>query len=169
MLKLIQTSFLNRSVFIYFSMGTYFLRMVIKLKSIIFLFANIINELHDMLIYIFESFGIYLSDKQLHFWVMGFAGLFSFIFVDFVFKQLSKISISIISFISTFFFLIILNLNIEIQQHITGRGNMDSGDILFGMYGFLAFFMVFLLFKTVFIFVKNKFSDAKKKEAENEL
>lgn len=110
-------------------------------------FARIINEFHDMIIMLFNLLGFNFTDKELHFWVIGIAGILLFLFVDKIFKWISKWSITAISFIYTITFLIIMVLAIEIQQKITGRGNMEFDDALASILGFLAFFGAYLIIR----------------------
>lgn len=109
--------------------------------------VGIINELHDKIIVLLDLLGLNFTDKELHFWVFGIAGIILFVFVDKIFKWISKWSITAISFIYTITFLIIMVLAIEIQQKITGRGNMEFNDALASILGFLAFFGVYVVMK----------------------
>ncbi len=123
------------------------------MESIIKIIASIINELHDKLIILFKLFGLHFTDKELHFWVFGISGILFFIFIDIIFKWISKWSITAISFIYTITFLIIMVLAIEIQQKITGRGNMEFNDALASILGFLAFFGAYLIIKGLALLV----------------
>lgn len=107
--------------------------------EIIKLLAYLANEVHDILDKILEVIGLDLSDKTLHFIFFGFLGVVMFLVVNIVFRWISKWSIELISFIYTFTFLAVLALSIEIQQKITGRGNMEFNDIVAGLLGFVTF------------------------------
>ena len=107
--------------------------------------AGIINNIHDFVVYILSAMGIDLTDKGLHFWTIGVIGIVPFLVVDNVFRRLSKWSVSAISFIFTFLFLTVLVFGLEIEQKITGRGNMEFSDIVSGLWGFIALFMVYLI------------------------
>lgn len=119
------------------------------MENIIKVIANIINELHDKLIILFKLLGLRFTDKELHFWVFGISGILLFIFIDIMFKWISKWSITAISFIYTITCLIILVLAIEIQQKITGRGNMEFNDALASILGFLSFFGVYVIIRAL--------------------
>lgn len=105
----------------------------------------ITNELHDLLIDVFPGFGMNSNDKELHFVVIGIIGMFIYLFVDNIFKIMSKYSISISSFIYTFTVLIVIVFAIEIMQKYTQRGNMEFADIVAGLWGFLAFYFVYIV------------------------
>ncbi|WP_112181030.1 hypothetical protein [Paraliobacillus zengyii] len=115
------------------------------MREIITWLAEIVNTGHDILIVLFRELGFSLTDKQLHFWIIGFIGIFAYFFVYFFFKLLAafKWSTSIFSFVYTFTLMIVLVFAIEIQQAITNRGNMEFADAVIGLWGFLVFFFVY--------------------------
>ncbi|SFH39374.1 hypothetical protein SAMN05660649_05041 [Desulfotomaculum arcticum] len=106
--------------------------------------ANFVNNLHDLVIQITSVFNLDLTDKKLHFWLIGLIGLLVFLVSDMLFKFISKWSITIISFIYTFTVLIVLVFGLEIEQKITGRGSMEFSDIVSGLWGFIVLFSVYL-------------------------
>ncbi len=132
--------------------------------EIIKLIANIVNELHDQLVILFGLMGFNLTDKELHFWIIGIFGIVFFFFVDILFKWIAKWSITALSFIYTTTLLVIMVLAIEIQQKITGRGNMELNDAIVSILGFLAAFGVYLAIKGVIyisVLTYNKIMDKK--------
>ncbi len=136
----------------------YFRRFPVK--EIIIKLAEFVNDIHDVL---FDLFGLHMTDKQLHFWVIGIIGMITFFIVYFFFKIIEKMkwSTTILSFVYTFTMMIVLVFAIELQQAITNRGNMEFADAVMGLWGFLVFFLIYaaiailiyLLFK---IFNKKK-------------
>lgn len=126
--------------------------MRILLKSL----AGLVNYLHDLVLVVSKTLGLGLSDKDLHFWVIGALGLFIFILSDFIFRFLARWSISAISFIFTLTFLIVFVFAVEIEQAITGRGNMEFTDITMGLYGFLVFAAIYLVLKTLIRILQRK-------------
>jgi len=126
--------------------------MRILLKSL----AGLVNYLHDLILVVSKTLGLGLSDKDLHFWVIGALGLFIFILSDFIFRLLARWSISAISFIFTLTFLIVFVFAVEIEQAITGRGNMEFTDITMGLYGFLVFAAIYLVLKTLIRILQRK-------------
>jgi hypothetical protein len=109
------------------------------------LLAGMVNNIHDTLILIFKGFGLSLSDKDMHFWVIGVIGIIIFFLTDGLFRFLAKWNISAVSFIYTFTVLIVLVFSVEIQQKITGRGNMELSDATIGLKGFLVFFGIYVV------------------------
>lgn len=115
------------------------------MKEIILLLADIVNWFHDVLIIVFIKLGFQLTDKDLHFWLIGILGLVTFFAVYGSFKFLEKMrwNITILSFIYTFTVMVVFVFAIEIQQAITNRGNMEFADAAIGLWGFLVFFFVY--------------------------
>jgi hypothetical protein len=128
------------------------------MKEGIKLLAETVNQLHDVLIKISNDvLGMNLTDKDLHFWIMGFIGIAAFFFIFAVTKWLSKLpfGITMIAFLYTLTFMFVLVFAIEIQQAITNRGNMEFADAVIGMWGFLVLFLVYA--GIVLLFIGGKF------------
>lgn len=126
-----------------------------NMEGLIVLIVAIVNELHDLLIEVVYRFGITASDKDLHFWIIGLLGMFGFIIVQLLFKLLSKWSITAISFIYTLTVLLVVVFAIEIQQKITGRGNMEFQDAVVGLQGFIVLFIIYLIIRGIVFGVKH--------------
>lgn len=130
--------------------------------EILKLAASFINDLHDKILDIVDIAGYSLNDKQLHFIFMALIGIIIFAFTQLIFKQLAKYSITAISFIYTLTVMIVIVFAIEIQQKLTNRGNMEFADIVYGLYGFIYIFLVYLLIKLIVLAIKkayNKYSN----------
>jgi hypothetical protein len=119
------------------------------------LIVAIVNELHDIVIGIMYGMGFSVTDKDLHFWVIGLMGMGGFVVVQFLFRLLSKWSITAISFIYTITVLLVIVFAIEIQQKITGRGNMEFADAVVGLQGFVVLFLVYLAIRLLVKGVKS--------------
>ena len=120
------------------------------MQKALMVLAYLMNYLHDVIIAITGRMGFHLSDKDLHFWLVGCLGLIFFILADKTFKWAAKWNISVISFIYTFTVLVVLVFALEIEQGITGRGNMELKDILVGLWGFIFIFSVYLFIRIIF-------------------
>lgn len=119
------------------------------MKELILVLAAIVNEVHDVLN---QLFGMSMTDKALHFWVMGIIGILLFLAVYLVIKIIEKMKFSatILSFVFTFTVMTVLVFAIEIQQAITNRGNMEFADAAMGLWGFVVFFAIYALVMGVF-------------------
>jgi hypothetical protein len=131
------------------------------MKDAIELIVEIVNIFHDIIMELTKALGLELTDKDLHFWVIGIIGIFTFGLTHIFIKFISKWSITAISFFYTFTILIVFVFAIEIQQKITGRGNMEFADAMVGLYGFILFFLVFLVIKFIFNIIAGKLSNRK--------
>lgn len=105
--------------------------------------TGIINYFHDALISLTKLMGLKFNDKQLHFLVIGIIGIVLFLLVHKLFKFIVQYSLKAISFIYTFTVLVVFVFAIEIEQKITGRGNMEFQDIVEGLWGFLVAFAIY--------------------------
>jgi hypothetical protein len=134
------------------------------MKDFVLLLAEIINTLHDLIFAITERAGWNLTDKDLHLWVFGIVGILAFLVVNIVFKYLAQYSITAISFIYTFTILLVIVFAIEIQQKITGRGNMEFHDAVISLWGFILFFAGYLAIKGIFYLTKRLINKYSKRE-----
>jgi hypothetical protein len=135
-----------------------------RLKETIQLLADIVNNLHDFIqIFVNNSLNLNLTDKDLHFWIMGIIGIVVFLFVLIISKIIMEMpfGVIILSFLYTLTFMIVLVFAIEIQQALTNRGHMEFQDAVVGLWGFFVFFLLFVAVLAVFLLLKkllNKFS-----------
>lgn len=105
--------------------------------------ADLVNNLHDIILAVSRMLRLNMTDKELHFWLIGSIGILLFLISDYIFRRVARWSISILSFIYTFTVLIVVVLGLEIEQKITGRGNMEFTDVIAGVWGFLVMFGVY--------------------------
>lgn len=126
------------------------------MKNIILTLAHIVNNIHDIIVRIV---GDSMTDKQLHFWVMGFIGIFLFSIVYVLFKLIAhfKWSVGVLSFLYTGTIMLVLVFAIELQQALTNRGNMEFQDAVVGMWGFLVFFGILMIIVAIFFRIKKLF------------
>ena len=111
------------------------------------LLIAIINRIHDLIVDSAHGLGLRLTDKQLHFWLLGAIGIIIFIVCDALFKRLAKWSVSAITFIYTFTIMVVLVLAIEIGQKVTQAGNMEFEDVVAGLSGFIVFSLLYILIR----------------------
>ncbi len=130
------------------------------MKEIIIALAEIVNNIHDLLV---DMFGLHMSDKELHFWVIGIIGMVTFFVVYFFFKIIEKMkwSTAIISFIYTFTVMVVLVFAIELQQAITNRGNMEFADAVMGLWGFIVLFLIYAVLAVLIYFIFQAFNRKK--------
>ncbi|MFG6147927.1 hypothetical protein [Halobacillus sp. B23F22_1] len=124
------------------------------MKEVILLLAEVVNLFHEVIWKISNELGLNLSDKELHFWVIGILGVVGLIFVDLLFHSLSKWSITAISFLFTFAMVLVFVFAVEIQQRITGAGNMEFADAAYSVLGFFAFCIIYLIIKGFYKWIR---------------
>lgn len=117
------------------------------MKETIILLAEGLDFLHDVLLNLSKAWGLNLTDKELHFWIIGLVGIVSFLVVDVFFRMLARWSMTVLSFIYTFTVVLVFVFALEIQQGITGSGNMELDDAVMGIVGFFAFMGVYIAFR----------------------
>ena len=124
------------------------------LKELLYLIMEYISKAHDWLLQLNNQFEFALSDKELHFLVIGIIGMLIFFFVNPIFTALARRGKQgVISWIYTFTVIIVLTFAIEIGQHITGTGNMEFADIVFGIVGFLFLHLIYSAFAWIIRFI----------------
>lgn len=119
--------------------------------------ADFVNNIHDILIILSNDLlGLNLTDKDLHFWIMGMIGIITFFIVYGISKWISTLPFAIVflSFLYTLTFMFVLVFAIEIQQALTSRGNMEFLDAIIGLWGFIVFFMVYIFIALLFILIR---------------
>lgn len=98
-----------------------------------------VNRAHRYIMSLNDSFEANLSDKQLHFLVIGAIGLALILLVYPVFKILANRNrVLVITWIYALTVLLALTFAIEIGQSVTGTGSMEFADVMAGMGGFFA-------------------------------
>lgn len=134
-------------------------------ESILYEGTMIVAQIHESLMHLNDNFELYFGDKDMHFIVMAVLGMILFFMVHFVFKRLAKWSITAISFIYVFTVMTVLGFAIEIGQKITGTGDMDFQDVVADLYGVLAFFAVYTVYRLIVLLVRHLMRGRKKADA----
>ncbi|MDD6258963.1 MAG: hypothetical protein PUA69_06930 [Erysipelotrichaceae bacterium] len=96
-----------------------------------------------------KSYG--LTDKELHFIVIGLIGLIMIFIVYPIFKALAKHNhIMVVAWIYVFTCMIVLTFAIEIGQGITHTGSVEMEDVVAGLAGFIFFFAIFSCVRLIY-------------------
>lgn len=114
-----------------------------------------VARIHDKLLQINDSSALFLTDKQLHFAVMGLLGMGLLLVIYPVFLLLSKRHVLTIAWIYVFTVMVMLSFAIEIGQGITDTGNMDLEDVISGLAGFMLLFIIFAILRMIFVGIRN--------------
>lgn len=121
------------------------------MKEFLYYIVEIIAKIHNRLMQLNDACEYNFTDKELHFLVIGVLGM-AFIFVVYpMFKWLAKNNhVMVIAWIYVFTLIIVITFAIEIGQKVTNTGNMEFADIVFGVFGFLVLFLLFLLVRGIY-------------------
>ena len=114
-----------------------------------------VARIHDKLLQINDSSALFLTDKQLHFAVMGLLGMGLLLVIYPLFLLLSKRHVLTIAWIYVFTVMVMLSFAIEIGQGITDTGNMDLADVISGLAGFMLLFIIFAILRMIFVGIRN--------------
>ena len=116
------------------------------MRDLLYFFVEVIAKIHHHIMQLNNAYEVYLTDKELHFLVIGLLGM-AMIFVIYpLFKYLARRNKEmVITFIYVFTVIIVITFAIEIGQKVTGTGQMEFADIMYGLVGFLVMFTVFCL------------------------
>ena len=115
-------------------------------KYIIGMMIKIIYEAHIYILSLNDKYNIHLTDKQLHFIVIGLFGIFMMLVIYPLFKWMAKRHLTV--FIAWFYVttvLIVITFAIEIAQWYSNTGTMDFVDIIAGLVGWFMMSLVFLI------------------------
>lgn len=118
------------------------------MRELLYGIVGLIAKIHSRLLQLNDAYEYNFTDKELHFLVIGALGM-AFVFVIHpIFKWLAKRDhVMVISWIYVTTLIIVLTFAIEIGQKVTHTGNMEFADIMFGLAGFFAMFLVFAVIR----------------------
>lgn len=130
----------------------YFKKDVVgSMKEFLYDIVGLIAKIHSYLLRLNDAYEYNFSDKELHFLVIGVLGM-AFLFVVYpVFKWLAKHDhVMVIAWLYVFTLIIVITFAIEIGQKVTNTGAMEFADIMMGVFGFLAMFVIFAILREVY-------------------
>ena len=114
------------------------------MKELLYAGVGLLSRIHNLILQINNAYEADLSDKDLHFLVIGLLGMAMIFVVYPVFLYLAKKDhVMVIAWIYVFTLIVVITFAIEIGQQITHTGNMEFADIMYGLVGFLSMFLVF--------------------------
>lgn len=128
---------------------------VICLAEILKLLVKLMAKVHNAIVrYCNVTFGG-MSDKMLHFLIIGILGMGMIAIIYPMFRYLAKRKmIMAISWIYVFTLLVVITFGIEIGQKITNTGNMEFTDIVAGLTGFMCMFLIMMAIWGIVILIR---------------
>ena len=116
------------------------------MADVLKMLVQIIARIHNYIIKVADHFMPGISDKWLHFLVIGLLGTVLVLILYPLFKELAERKLYLITtFVYVFTLLVVFTFAIEIGQKITSTGNMEFADIVAGLSGFLCMFIVLMI------------------------
>ena len=128
------------------------------LKKIVDILIDIIYKTQSRILSMNDAYESQLSDKQLHFIVIGLLGIAMLLVIYPLFKWMAKKNLTVlISWFYVFTVLVVITFAIEIGQWYSHTGEMDFNDILAGLVGYFAMSFIFLLVVAIIELIKSIF------------
>lgn len=125
-------------------------------KELLNYIVKIFAIIHKYIMSLNDKYEMFLSDKMLHFIVIGIVGL-AFLFIVYpLFKLLiENHKLMLVAWIYVFTILIAITLLIEIGQDFSGTGDMDFADIVSGLLGFIVMSGTIVLVRNLYLRFKS--------------
>ena len=121
------------------------------MKEILYDCVGLVAKLHDFIMGLNNAYETNFSDKDLHFLVIGILGLCMLFVIYPLFKYLAKRNHEmVIAWIYVFTVILVITFAIEIGQKVTGTGNMEFADIMYGVVGFMVMFGIFIVLRMLY-------------------
>lgn len=125
------------------------------MESILYGIVGFVAKIHTLIMAINNGREQSFTDKELHFIVLGVVGIAMVFILYPLFKLLAKTGHTmVIVFFYVTTVLIVIAFAIEIGQRITGTGVMEFDDIVYGIAGFLAMFIVFCVIRGIYHLIR---------------
>lgn len=125
------------------------------IKRITDFLIDIIYKAHAYLLTLNDSYEAYLSDKELHFLIIGIMGVLMLMIFYPLFKWLTKKHLEIlIAWFYVFTVLIVITFAIEIAQWYSNNGVMEFRDIAAGLAGYFLMSFVFIVIVRIVELIK---------------
>lgn len=128
-----------------------------------------IAKLHSYIMKLNDQFETNFTDKQLHFLIIGILGMGLIFLIYPLFKWLAKRKhVMVITWIYVFTLVLVLTFAIEIGQGWTKTGVMEFGDIMFGVFGFIMFFVIFSCIRGIYHVIRKLIQNSKARKMKQE-
>ncbi len=125
------------------------------MSELLYGIVGVITRLHNYFLTLNDQFETRFTDKTLHFLIIGALGMLLVLAIHPLFTWLAKNDHTIaITFLYVFTVILVIVFAIEIGQGVSGSGNMDFADIMYGVVGFLAFFLLFAIARAIYKLVR---------------
>lgn len=121
------------------------------LKKFLLLIVEYIAKAHSFFLSLNDAYEYNFTDKELHFLVIGALGMMMIFVIYPIFKWLAKNGhIMTITWIYVFTLILVITFAIEIGQKVTNTGAMEFADIVMGVFGFVAMYLIFAVIRAIY-------------------
>jgi len=121
------------------------------MKQYLYEAVILVSKIHSAIMQLNDAYEMNFSDKDLHFLIIGLLGMGMVFAVYPLFRYLAaRNHVMVIAWIYVFTVIVVITFAIEIGQKITNTGNMEFADIMYGLVGFMAMFLVFAVIRMIF-------------------
>lgn len=125
------------------------------MEQLLYSIVGLIAQLHNYILSLNNSYEASFTDKELHFLVIGALGVILVCIAHPIFKMLARTGhVMVITFLYVGTIMIVIAFAIEIGQGVTGTGAMEFDDIVYGIGGFLAMFIVLMVIRAIYHLIK---------------
>lgn len=125
------------------------------MEQLLYGIVGLIAQLHNYILSLNNSYEASFTDKELHFLVIGALGVILVCIAHPIFKLLARTGhVMVITFLYVGTIMIVIAFAIEIGQGVTGTGAMEFDDIVYGIGGFLAMFIVLMVIRAIYHLIK---------------
>lgn len=125
------------------------------IKRITDFLIDIIYKAHAYLLTSNDSYEAYLSDKELHFLIIGIMGILMLMVFYPLFRWMSKKHLEVlIAWFYVFTVLVVITFAIEIAQWYSNSGVMEFRDIVAGLAGYFLMSFVFIVIVRIVELIK---------------
>lgn len=136
------------------------------MRELLYAIVGLISKFHDKIMQLNNAYEANFTDKELHFLVIGLLGLGMIFVVYPLFKFLAKRNHEmVIAWIYVTTVIVVITFAIEIGQKITGTGNMEFADIMFGVIGFFVMFGIFCFLRAIYHGILRLIRDLREKDS----
>ncbi len=116
------------------------------MRDFLYMAVELAARIHDRILMLNDGFSASLSDKQLHFLVIGLLGMLLLCIIHPVFSALARSGhVMVLSWFYVFTLILVITFAIEIGQKVSNTGTMSFADIVYGIGGYLWMFAVYAI------------------------
>ncbi len=136
------------------------------MDTLIYDLLHIVAQFHSSIMSLNDAYEYDFTDKELHFIVIGIAGVLMIMVFHTIFYILARTDhLMVVTWLYVFSLLVAITFAIELGQKLTGTGAMELADMLMGLWGFIVFFGIFSIIRAIYHLILRLIRQRKEKKA----